>query len=214
MSNKIKVLIVDDTNLHRKIISSALEEKGFQVVCVESGVHCFEALLTDRPNVILLDIEMPEINGKDVLTEIRKKYNKLELPVIMITAKSDVSDIAELLSIGANDYVTKSVNFEVLVMRIMTHVEMGAFSRKMNRLNKLEGISAIIATYHHEINNGLTIALGHLATYTKINQHISLEKLDAALWRTVEVVKKIEAVTHQEDVEYVGYPGSSKMLKL
>ncbi len=212
--DKIKVLIVDDSSFDRNLFSSVLEKKGFQVVCAESGAQCFEVLQTYMPDIILLDYMMPETSGKDVMLKLRKKYNTVELPVIMVTAKSDTSDIVELLSIGANDYVTKPVDFEVALMRIMTHIKIGSLSREMARLKEMEAVSAMIATYNHEINNGITIALGHLKIYTKANPQETLEKLENTLWKIVDVVKKIEAVTTQETVEYSGYAAKTQMLKL
>ncbi len=196
MSDKIKVLIVDDSRLQRNLLSSALDKKKFQVVCVESGAHCLEAILTDKPDIILLDIMMPEINGKDVLLKIRQKYNKVELPVIMVTGKSDASDIIELLSIGANDYVIKDADCRVPLMRIITYI------RLMGHFKEIKARNAMIATYNHDVNNGITIALADLKTSTKTNPQESLEKLEAALGRILEVVKKIDALTYHDDVEY------------
>ena len=75
---------------------------------------------TEPIDLILMDIMMPGEFGTQVLSKIREKFNTIELPIIMVTSKADVSDVIECLRIGANDFIAKPVNFDVAVSRIST----------------------------------------------------------------------------------------------
>jgi CheY-like chemotaxis protein len=214
MTINVKVLIVDDSDFDRNLLTIVFKSKGFQVSGVDCGSKCFEEIEKSKPDIVLLDIMMPEMNGQDVLHEIRKKYNSIELPDIMVTSKSDASDIVELLCLGANDYIVKPVDFEIALMRIMTQVKIGILSKEMSRLKEIEAIGAMIATYNHEINNPLSVAFGCLKSYAKNKDEETFEKLDRALWRIAEIVKRIDGVMNSNKINYENYAHVSKMVKI
>jgi DNA-binding response OmpR family regulator len=132
----------------------------------------------------------------------------------MVTAKSDASDVVELLSLGANDYIVKPIDFEIAVMRIMTHIKIGTLFREMGRLKQVEAINAIITTYNHEINNPLSIAFGCLKLCLKKNDTESLEKLESSLWRIASIVRKIQETTFTDEIKFENYSKNTKMIKI
>lgn len=212
--SKIPILVVDDSDFDRKMLVKALSIKGkFPTIEAKSGDECLEIVNTQRVGIILMDIMMPGISGTDVLKKIRKKFNPIELPIIMITAKTKATDIISCLQDGANDYITKPVNFEIAVSRISTHLKLAEISRQMSRLKEMAALDAMITTYNHEINNPLTIAIACLKTL-QVKDETRVEKLKSALWRIADIVKKIRTVTDQKEAEYQDYTESSKMVKV
>ncbi|MES2614981.1 MAG: response regulator [Bdellovibrionota bacterium] len=194
MENKA-ILIVDDSDFERNTLSKALSEKGgFTIIQANGGDSCFELIKTNKVDVILMDIMMPGVYGNQILLKIREQFNAIELPIIMVTAKTEPSDIIECLQNGANDYIIKPVNFEVAISRILTHLKLADTSREMSRLKEIEALNALISKYNHEINNPLTIALGCLGE-SMLKKEGSVEKLKTALWRIANIVKKIESVS-------------------
>lgn len=117
-----RVLIVDDNEMNRDMLSRRLERKGYLVQEAESARCLVERIQKDPVDVVLLDIEMPEISGLDALQALRAHYAPIELPVIMVTAKDRSEDIVAALDLGANDYVTKPIDFPVAFARIQTQV--------------------------------------------------------------------------------------------
>jgi PAS domain S-box-containing protein len=112
------LLIVDDIAENRDMLSRRLERRGYLVECAEDGQSALNIIASKPIALVLLDVMMPGMSGLEVLQEIRKFYSRLALPVIMVTALSDNVKIEEALRLGANDYVTKPVDFAVALARI------------------------------------------------------------------------------------------------
>lgn len=209
----ITLLIVDDSEFDRKLLAEALKLKGdFTIFEASSGERCLEILEKISVSLVLMDGMMPGIRGSEVLTEIRKRWSVLELPIIMVTSMTEDADVVNCLKLGANDYVTKPVNFEIAVSRIRTHLQLSQASRDMSKLKEVAALEAVIATYNHEINNPLTVALGCL-----IPDELSpanKEKLERELWRIAKIVKKIEGAAREADLDFADYTPSSKMIRL
>jgi PAS domain S-box-containing protein len=116
------LLVVDDEEFNRDMLSRRLQRAGYGVVVAEDGHRALEAIDSRPPDLVLLDIMMPGLNGYDVLKRIRATSGRAHLPVIMVTAKAQTDDIVEALDLGADDYLTKPVDFAVALARIRTQL--------------------------------------------------------------------------------------------
>ena len=112
------LLIIDDEELNRDMLGRRLELEGFAVTLADSGRRGLSLLERESHDLVLLDMMMPEMNGLEVLAFIRKVRPAHELPVIMVTARTESQDVVEALKRGANDYITKPVDFPVALARI------------------------------------------------------------------------------------------------
>lgn len=118
MSNqmsKYKILVVDDEKRMVRFIQLNLEQDGFQVVTAYNGNEALDQVRTQLPDLVLLDIMMPDIDGFEVLKKIREVN---DVPVIMLTAKGEEDDRVKGLELGADDYITKPFSPRELVSRI------------------------------------------------------------------------------------------------
>ena len=122
-----RLLVVDDEEMNRDMLSRRLEIEGYETACADSGRAALQLLATSEFDAVLLDAMMPGMSGYEVLAEIRKTQSILELPVLMVTAKSQSEDMVHAFERGASDYITKPINFPVALARISAHVT----SRKM-----------------------------------------------------------------------------------
>ena len=116
------ILVVDDLPANRDLMVRRLERSGFSVLSAASGPEAIEIVRRGHVHLVLLDIMMPGMTGIDVLRTLRMTYSSAALPVVMVTAKTDSEDVVEALSLGANDYVTKPVDYPVALARIQTHL--------------------------------------------------------------------------------------------
>ena len=123
-----RLLIVDDNELNRDMLARRLERKGYEVVLAAGAHQLMERISEGNIDIVLLDIEMPEISGLDALKTVRETYSQVELPVIMVTAKNQSEDIVRALDLGANDYVTKPINGAELVEIGFDLFVVGAFA--------------------------------------------------------------------------------------
>src|SRR5258708_12295161 len=117
-----RLLIVDDNEMNRDMLACRLARKGYEISMAESAHGLLQRVKQDGTDLVLLDIEMPEVSGLDALKTLRDAYSAIELPVIMVTAKNQSDDIVRALDLGANDYLTKPIDFPVAVARISTQL--------------------------------------------------------------------------------------------
>ena len=109
------LLVVGDNELNRDLLSRRLERKGFRVLTAIDGIQALDTIASTPVDLVLLDVMMPGITGLDVLRALREKRSPIDLPVIMVTAKDESTDIVQALELGANDYVTKPIDFPVVL---------------------------------------------------------------------------------------------------
>src|SRR5438094_2335632 len=121
-THKNRLLIVEDNEMNRDMLARRLARKGYEIALAENARQLLQRVEQDGVDLVLLDIEMPEISGLDALKILREAYTPIELPVIMVTAKNQSEDIVKALDMGANDYLTKPIDFPVAVARIGTQL--------------------------------------------------------------------------------------------
>jgi diguanylate cyclase (GGDEF)-like protein len=117
-----RLLIVDDVRDNRVLLRRRFERRGFEVVEAESGLTALDLIDAESFDLVLLDIMMPGIDGIETLKRIRKQKSASQLPVIMVTGKTATENMVEALQLGANDYVTKPVDFAVALARVEVQI--------------------------------------------------------------------------------------------
>ena len=118
-----KVLVVDDEASIVNIIAYNLKKEGYDIITAEDGEAGLELALTENPDLILLDIMMPKMDGYEVCRKVREKSN---VPIIMLTARADEVDKVIGLEMGADDYVTKPFGNRELIARVKAHLRRSA----------------------------------------------------------------------------------------
>jgi diguanylate cyclase (GGDEF)-like protein/PAS domain S-box-containing protein len=116
------LLVVDDEEANRDLLSRRLERAGYRVRTAASAMEALEAIQTTPVDLVLLDVVMPEMNGLDLLRLCRSTYSSAQLPVIIVSALTESHHVVEALGVGANDFVTKPVDFPVALARIQSQL--------------------------------------------------------------------------------------------
>lgn len=122
--SKFTILIVDDSAMNLKVLCSVLEKKKYIVAMAQNGNDALSYLETERPDLILLDVMMPEIDGYEVCIEIKKRKELKWVPIIFLTAKTEIDSIVKGFESGGVDYITKPFNTPELLARVQTHLEL------------------------------------------------------------------------------------------
>ncbi|MEO8362649.1 MAG: response regulator, partial [Vicinamibacteria bacterium] len=130
-----RLLVVDDNEMNRDMLSRRLKTKGYMVDVAEDGQQALDMLAKEPFDLILLDVMMPGISGIDVLRAVRQTKSRADLPIIMATAKDQSDDIVEALKLGANDYVTKPIDFPVCLARVQSQLALKRAQDQVKRLN-------------------------------------------------------------------------------
>ncbi|MCP4689577.1 MAG: response regulator [Desulfobacterales bacterium] len=137
---KSLIMIVDDNPQNIRVLGNTLEEHGYEPAVFLSGQEALEFLLKEKPELILLDIMMPEMDGYEVCRYIKEDVTTKNIPVIFLTAKSETEDLVKGFEVGAADYVTKPFKAAELLARIKTHI---GFKRALEEIKTLRGIIPI-----------------------------------------------------------------------
>jgi len=128
------LLVVDDNAENRDMLSRRLRSQGFTIAVAESGPEALRLLEEIPFDLVLLDVVMPGMSGLDVLRDLRPRHAAADLPVIMATARDDSNDVVTALRLGANDYVTKPLDFPVVLARVATQLTLSRAKARISTL--------------------------------------------------------------------------------
>ncbi len=141
MQDAETILIVDDEANIRTILTYLLQQEGFNVVQAADGNLALEQLKGHTPDLVILDVMMPELDGLEVLAAMRANFRTHNVPVILLTAKGDTPHRVQGLREGANDYLVKPFVHQELILRVRNMLE---FSRSQRDANPLTGLPGIV----------------------------------------------------------------------
>ena len=146
----IKIMVVDDDRNIGELLRLYLEKEGFTTVVMEDGAAALAAFDSEKPDLILLDVMMPRLDGWQVCREIRKKS---QCPIIMITAKGELFDRVLGLELGADDYIVKPFETKEVIARIRAVLRRsGVNDAKKARIVEYEGLSINMETFELRVN--------------------------------------------------------------
>jgi len=129
------ILIVDDTPENLTLLRSMLTEKGYRVLAAINGELALKAVRTNLPDLILLDIRMPGMDGYEVCKQLKSEEKTRKIPVIFISALNEVDDKVKALSLGGVDYITKPFQAEEVLARIKTHLTLRSLQKSLEDKN-------------------------------------------------------------------------------
>jgi predicted signal transduction protein with EAL and GGDEF domain len=147
-----RLLVVDDEELNRDMLSRRLARYGYEVVTVASGPEALAAVERNAFDALLVDVMMPDMSGLEVLRRLREQRSAEELPILMVTARAQSEDVVEALDLGANDYVTKPIDMQVMLARIRTQV---AHRRADQNLRESHARLALAVEGNHDALTGV-----------------------------------------------------------
>ena len=135
MTNKVKIIDDNETNL--KLMDLVLSKAGFKTDTIINPKYAFDVIKDSKPALILLDINMPEINGIQLCKMLKKNRETRDIPVIFVSALSDVKFIAGGLAIGAVDYITKPIKPDEVVARVSVQMQIALAQKKLKKTNEV-----------------------------------------------------------------------------
>ena len=165
------ILVVDDDDASREMLERRLQRVGFQVDSAANGPEALERVANALFDLVLLDRSMPLMSGMEVLRTLREKQNARELPVIMVTAEAQSESVSEALEAGANDYITKPLDFRVALSRIRTHLGQ---RRAERRLQHSERRYALAVEGANDVVIDWNVSSGELYTSPRWNEILGL----------------------------------------
>ncbi len=219
----MRVLIADDDAIARTLLCAVLADLGHEVVTAEDGERAWTLFLDAPPPLVVLDINMPALDGLTVCRRIREHELGRETFVLVLTARDGRDDLREVLAAGADDYVTKPsspenlrARLEIAGQRIVQNAAARAAEAELSRSRWLAGIGETTIAIEHEINNPLSALLGHaelllMAAALDEEQTDSLRIIQEQGARIADVIRRLARLKNPQSVEYLA---GSRMLDL
>jgi len=161
---KENVLLVDDTPANLEILIKMLQREGYKVRAVNSGMMALNAAGLEAPDIFLLDVNMPGMNGYETCRKLKESERFRSIPVIFISALSEVFDKVAAFESGGVDFITKPFQFEEVIARVRTHLELRRYQNLLEQKNKelKEALDRLNETQGQLINSEKMASLGVL----------------------------------------------------
>jgi two-component system phosphate regulon response regulator PhoB len=142
MASKSTILIVEDEEDLREIVIYNLEREGYKVVGVESGEEGLELAISLKPDLMILDLMLPGMSGMDVCRKVKQDSRTQNVPIIIVSAKGEESDIVSGLELGADDYLTKPFSPRILLARVRAVIRRsGEIDKKDDAILQVHGLT-------------------------------------------------------------------------
>lgn len=208
IGNGQRILVVDDEEHIRKIVKFQLEKAGYTVDLAQDGLEALESIEKLPPDLVLLDLMMPRMDGYEVCRRLKSNYQTSHIPVIMVTAKADLEDKLQGFEGGANDYIAKPFAISELLLRVRNVLQWSQLQRQANPLTGLPGNVAIERELERRLAgpDDLVFMYADLDHFKAFNDYYGYRRGDDAIRLTAEIITKAVKVAGNQS-DFVGHIG-------
>ncbi|MEW6108357.1 MAG: response regulator [Nitrospirota bacterium] len=162
MDKKNRILIVDDNTDTVELLRKRLRSEGYETEEAYDGEECLRHVDSYNPDLIVLDVMMPKLNGYEVCERLKTDETTRYIPILMLTAKSDIADKVKGLDIGADDYLAKPFDYKELSARVRSLLGIKAAREKLVEVEKTDALGQMMDEVAHEVRNPL-VSIGGFA---------------------------------------------------
>ena len=211
-----KLLVVDDLPLNIEFLEEELRLLGHEVTSASDGLEALERVAESKPDLILLDVSMPKMDGLEVLKHLREDPKYADLPIILLTAHKDYEERIEGFDAGADDYITKPFRLGDVVARINAMLRIQDLQRQVldreKLLSQIEGMGQTLVTLAHYINNA-TQAISGMAQLCQTDpndlpQHQQLANIAFTQATKISaVIESIQTMVDRVEIQTADYAG-------
>lgn len=198
-----KILVVDDQPINVQLLKRKLEREGMDVATAFSGREALDLVATEKPDLILLDVMMPDMDGIEVCQRLQADPETKVIPIIFITARTSKEGKIEGLGVGAVDYITKPIDLDETLARVQTQLRFVSMNRELVELQRSLGesrraatIGAVTQGIAHNLNNLLGVVIGYVDLIKAYHEKPELvrknaQHLEDAVNRIVGIIKQL-----------------------
>lgn len=186
---KPRVLVVDDITKNLQVVGTLLRNAGYEVMPTTSGAQALERVRVQLPDLILLDLMMPEMDGLEVCQRLKAEEATRQIPVIFLTASNEMEHLVRGFEVGAVDYVTKPFNPPELLARVQTHIELRQARERLREMNEEKNEFMGIAA--HDLRNPLAAIQGYAEMVVEDAQELAHRELEGNGERIRETAKRM-----------------------
>ena len=206
--SELTVLVVDDDPVNLEFLKRLIAKTGYRTEGVRDGPACIEAAIRLAPDLILLDVYMPGMDGLEICRILKEDERTREIPVIFVTASEDKGMVQRAFKAGGADYVQKPVNRIELQVRVESVLNRKRLLELALNEKKLQGSLEMAGAVCHELNQPLQVVLGYAQLIRKDLPRDelldTLEKIQTQIERMGNITRKLMSITRYETFEYMG----------
>lgn len=195
------ILVADDSTTNLDILFRILSRGGYDVILAEDGVEALEALAQVKPDLILLDVDMPRLDGFSVCQRIKADEKTSHIPVIFISALDELGDKIRAFEVGAVDYVIKPFKVEELMMRVASQILLAHQQQEILKLSEIK--DHLIRTVSHDLKNPIHIVMGYAGLLLDANDLSPEQIAEMALQIHKSADKMYRLVTNLLDLTQI-----------
>lgn len=201
-----KILVVDDQPINVQLLKRKLEREGLAVIAAYTGIEAIDLVQREKPDLILLDVMMPDMDGIEVCQRLQAREETRSIPIIFITARSTKESKLEGLGVGAVDYITKPIDLDETLARVQTQLRFVAINRqlvdltrRLEEARRAATIGAITQGIAHNLNNLLGVVIGYLdliQIYHDKPEQVkkNTKHVEDAVQRIVSIIKQLSSL--------------------
>lgn len=186
---KSRILVVDDISKNLQVVGTILRNEGYHVMPATSGLQALERVSAQPPDLILLDLMMPEMDGLEVCSRLKADPLTRQIPVIFLTASNEMEHLMKGFEAGAVDYITKPFNAPELLARVRTHLELKHARERLREMNEEKNEFMGIAA--HDLRNPLSAIQGYAEMIIEDAQSLAHRDLEGNGQRIREAAKRM-----------------------
>lgn len=215
-----KILVIDDLPENVFMLKDRLEHEGYDVITAYNGKSGIEKAQSELPDLILLDVMMPDINGFEVCKTLVSDSRTSDIPIILVTAKTDPEDIKEGLDAGAYDYIKKPINKIELLARVKSELKLSDANKLLLEVEKRNTFFATVVTANHKIKQPLTLislssaAIKRELKKDEISRDTVLEKIKYIDLAITEITAVLDQLNNIKEPVLSDYTKTVKMIKV
>jgi CheY-like chemotaxis protein len=218
MSESPLILVVDDQPINIQLLKRKLERDGMQVITAENGQECLDIVAKHLPDLILLDVMMPVMDGIETCKRLKSDDRTEAVPIIFITARTSKEGKLEGLEAGAADYITKPLDLDETLARVRTQLRIQAVYKenlelhdRLSDARRAASIGAVTQGIAHNLNNLLGVVVGYLDLIkggydSKERLQRSVLLMENAVQRMVKIVRELSSIADNDRFEMVTVP--------
>ncbi len=206
--SEVSVMVVDDSRSFLAGLKAIMEQYVKKILPFTSAKAALAQLELLKPDILLTDLEMPELNGLEFISQVREMPFLKAMPILVMTGNEDSEVMIRSIHVGADAFISKQTVRECLLPQLVSLARLKSIYEHSMRGKQLEAVKALIGTYKHEFGNSITAIDGKIRKLEKISpelkEHEDLNSIKKWLEKMVETLRKLDHLRHYNEEHYVG----------